>query len=220
MAKAGAGTETNRDESRRADRGSVPVDWLDRSPGEPGTPDETAEAATDAVPPPLHRIVEALLFVGGAPLTAARAGEAIRGLTVPEFLQAIETLNRAYRAEGRPYRVQPSAQGFELTLRPSFRGVQERLYGSARERRLSPAALDVLALIAYRQPATKAEIDAMRGADSAAALRQLMRVGLVAVQRGQAGQEEVSYGTTQRFLALFDLGSLDDLPRTQDPERM
>jgi segregation and condensation protein B len=177
-------------------------------------------AGPASVPPPLHRILEALLFVGGAPLSPARAAEAVRGLTPAQFFAAVETLNRDYRAQGRPYRVRPREQGFELTLQPTFRGVQERLHGSTREARLSPVALDVLALVAYRQPALKAEIDAVRGADSAAALRQLVRLGLVAVQRGQADQQEVSYSTTRRFLSLFDLGSLDDLPRTQDPERM
>jgi segregation and condensation protein B len=171
-------------------------------------------------PPPLPRLIEALLFVGGAPLSAARASEAVRGLTGAQLAQVIDGLNRDYRLQGRPYRIQARDQGYELVLHPRFRGVADRLYGSMREARLSQAALDVLALVAYRQPVTRQEVESLRGAESGGVLRQLVRLGLIAVQRGEAGQREVSYGTTQRFLALFQLRSLDDLPRTQDLQQL
>jgi segregation and condensation protein B len=172
------------------------------------------------VPPPLHRIVEALLFIGGPPLTAVRAGEAVRGLTAEQLRQVVAGLNRDYRRQGRPYRIQARDQGYALVLRPRYRGVVGRLYGSVREARLSPAALDVLALVAYRQPVTRQEVESLRGADSGSPLRQLVRLGLVAVQRGDAGRREIAYGTTPRFLELFGLTSLDDLPRTLDLQRL
>jgi segregation and condensation protein B len=79
----------------------------------------------------------------------------------------------------------------------------------------------VLALVAYRQPATKQEVETLRGADSGALLRQLVRRGLVAVlQRADADRREVAYGTTPRFLELFGLRSLDDLPQTQDLQKL
>src|SRR5262249_45521068 len=129
-------------------------------------------------------------------------------------------LNRDYRRQGRPYRVQRREQGYELVLLPRYRGVLDRLYGSVREARLSPAALDVLALVAYRQPAGGQEVGRRRGLAPGAPLRQLVRLGLIAVQRGEAGRREVSYGTTPRFLKLFGLSSLDDLPRTLDLQQM
>lgn len=178
------------------------------------------DTGTETAPPPLMRIVEALLFVGGAPLTAERACEAVRGLTPGQFTQALDALNRDYRAQGRPYRIQPRGHGHELLLQPRFRGVLDKLYGSTREARLSPAALDVLALVAFRQPVARQEIESLRGGESGALLRQLVRLGLVAVQRGEAGQREVCYGTTPRFLSLFQLRSLDDLPRPQDLQRL
>jgi segregation and condensation protein B len=154
-------------------------------------------------------------------LTAARAGEIVRGLTPERFSEAIANLNRDYRRQGRPYAIQAQGQGYVLTLRPRFRSVLSRLYGTVREARLSPAAIDVLALIAYRQPATKQEVDGLRGAESGNLLRQLVRRGLISVvQRGDATQHEVAYGTTARFLKLFGLTSLDDLPRTQDLQQM
>jgi segregation and condensation protein B len=169
----------------------------------------------------LKRIVEALLFVGGAPLTAVRACETIRGLSTAQLTEAIDDLNHDYRAQGRPYLIQMQEQGYVMALRPRFRMVHDKLYGGVREARLSPNAVDVLSLVAYRQPATKQEVDALRGAESGSLLRQLVRHGLVAiVQRGDTAQREVAYGTTQRFLDLFRLRSLDDLPQTQDLQKL
>jgi segregation and condensation protein B len=179
------------------------------------------EEEPPGAPPPLVRVVEALLFVGGAPLTAARACETVRGLSEPQFVEAVATLNAEYRAQGRPYLIQAHAEGYALTLRPRFKPVAERLHGGQRAARLSPAAIDVLALVAYRQPATKQEIDTLRGTDCGALLRQLVRRGLVAVvHRADADRREVTYGTTPRFLELFKLHSLDDLPQTQDLQRL
>lgn len=174
-----------------------------------------------ATPPPPVRIVEALLFVGGAPLTAERAAATIRGLTPEQFTLAIDQLNHDYRRQGRPYTIQTQEHGYTLALRPRFRSVVERLYGGVREARLSPAAIDVLSLVAYRQPVTKAEVESIRGAESGGLLRQLVRRGLIAVvQRGESSQREVCYGTTPRFLDWFGLSSLDDLPQTQDLQRL
>jgi segregation and condensation protein B len=182
-----------------------------------GVETSVAAAAEPATPPPLPRIIEALLFVGGPPLTAERAVAAIRGLTPTQFSQAVDDLNRDYRRQQRPYAIRPQGEGFVLTLRPRYRPLVENLYGAPREARLSPAAIDVLALVAYRQPATKQEIDSLRGAESGPLLRQLVRRGVITVlERAEASQREVSYGTTNRFLELFGLKNLDDLPQTQD----
>ncbi len=209
------------------------VDVPDDTP-EPAAPEPLPEPVAEAppqparaappleeTPPPPVRIVEALLFTGGAPLTAVQACEIVRGLTAEQFHQAIDALNQDYRRQGRPYAVQPQGQGFVLTLRSRYRKVVDALYGTAREARLSPAVVDVLALVAYRQPAAKQEIDSLRGDESGALLRQLVRRGLIAVvQRGDAEQREVAYGTTPRFLELFGLSSLEDLPRTQDLQQL
>jgi segregation and condensation protein B len=195
-------------------------EWSVDAPAGEAEPTPAAAPAPETPPPPV-RIVEALLFTGGAPLTAAQACAIIRGLTPEQFAHALDTLNQDYRRQGRPYVIQPQGQGHVLTLRPRYRKVIDRLYGATREARLSPAALDVLALVAYRQPATRQEVDSLRGAESGALLRQLVRRGLIAVvQRGEAGQREVAYGTTPRFLELFGLSSLDDLPRTQDLQQL
>jgi len=167
------------------------------------------------------RIVEALLFVGGEPLTTDQATHAVRGLTAAQFTQAVDMLNAGYREQARPYRIQPHGPGYVLALRPRYKPVVEKLQGGPRAARLSAAAIDVLALVAYRQPVSKAEIESLRGAESGALLRQLVRRGLLAVSpHGEGGRTEATYGTTPRFLEVFGLGSLDELPQTHDLQRL
>jgi len=182
----------------------------------PAKPSSPAAVGTEP-PPSFEQIVEAMLFVGGQALTAATAGMAVRGLTSDRFEEAIDELNRRYRKQGRPYSIQPRDGGYALSILPSFRGLRERLYGGPREARLNQAAIDVLSAIAYRQPVGRAEIDSIRGTDSSGTLRQLVRLGLIAVhQRAEAGAREVRYGTTPRFLQVFGLAALDELPRLGD----
>jgi segregation and condensation protein B len=190
----------------------VPVDLAEEGALVPPAPD---------TPPPPRRIIEAYLFIGGPPLSAERAAEAIRGLTPEQFFEAIASLSQDYRRQGRPYSIQPKDGGYVLALRSRFRPVLEKLFGGPREARLSTQAVDVLALVAYRQPATKQEIDSIRGAESGPLLRQLVRRGLIAIaHRGDALQKQVAYGTTPRFLELFGLKSLDELPQTQDLQKL
>lgn len=175
----------------------------------------------EETPPTPLRIVEALLFVGGAPLSAARAGNIIRGLTPDAFHQILDELNRTYRRQNRPYSIEPRGQGFLLALKPRHRVVASRLQGGLKEARLSPQAIDVLALVAYRQPIVKNEIDTLRGADSGSMLRQLLRRGLIRLTRpDETAGKEPAYATTPRFLEVFGLSSLEDLPRTQDPQQI
>jgi segregation and condensation protein B len=171
-------------------------------------------------PPPIEKVVEAMFFVGGQPLTSQRACEILRGLDLKEFVAIIGSLNRKYKLENRPYRIQPKGNGYEMTILPKYRIIADKLYGMLKEARLSPQALDTLALVAYKQPVCRQEIDTLRGNDTAAIIRQLVRLGLISVQRGQSDAREITYGTTKKFLELFRLKSLDDLPRHQEMEEL
>jgi segregation and condensation protein B len=175
-------------------------------------------SSTRIAPPAPEQLVEAMLFVGGQPLTADRFCAILR-VPADVFHAAVDALTRKYKAQNRPYSIQPRDDGYALVIRPLFRALRDKLYGGPREARLTQPALDVLSLVAYRQPITKADIDALRGHDSGAVLRQLVRLGLVAVtRRGESDRRDVCYGTTPRFLELFNLASLDDLPRLGDAE--
>jgi segregation and condensation protein B len=188
--------------------------WHANVPADP----PTEELAT---PPPPLRIIEALLFVGGAPLDAKRARDILRGLTQEQFDDAVTNLNADYRRQDRPYSIQPHENGWVLTLRPRWRHVIDKLYGGIREARLSTAAIDVLAIVAYRQPITKGETDNFRGAESGALLRQLVRRGLIQiVPLPGAKPKEIAYSTTLKFLEMFGLSTLDDLPKTHDLQQL
>ena len=171
-----------------------------------------AVAEPVAAPPAPLQIVEAMLFIGGPPLTPAIACAAIRGLTGETFRELVDELAKMYRRQNRPYAVQSRDDGWILALRTQYRGIREKLHGGPKEMRLPQPAIDVLSLIAYRQPIAKAELDTARGADCGGVLRQLVRLGLVAHNRGDGG----GYETTPRFLDIFGMRSLDDLPRLAD----
>lgn len=171
----------------------------------------------EEIPPSPEQLIEAMLFVGGHPLAAETVCSAIRGLKPERFQEAVDTLIRQYRQQLRPYTIQPREDGFVLAILPNHRGLRERLFGGPREAKLGQQAVDVLSVVAYRQPIGKAEIDTIRGSDSGAILRHLVRLSLVAVQhRAEAGIRAVRYGTTSRFLQVLGLASLDELPRLGD----
>jgi segregation and condensation protein B len=186
------------------------------------TPPPLAEPVNEpSVPPTPLQIVEALLFVGGPPLTAEDAADVIRGLGPEQFRECVDTLNHVYRAQNRPYSVVAERGGYVMRVGRRFAAVREKLYGGPREARLTQPALDVLSLVAYRQPVAKGEIDSVRGSDSGGVLRQLVRLGLVAVtEAGDGESKEPLYATTTRFLEVFRLRGLDDLPELGDPERV
>ncbi len=190
------------------------------APPPPLLPTAHCPLPTEAPPSP-EQLVEAMLFVGGHPLAPAVACAAVRGLTPERFRVAVDALNRRYRDQWRPYTIEARDEGFVLVVRPAYRNLRERLFGGPRETRLNQTAVDVLSVVAYRQPVGKAEVDAIRGTDSGATLRQLVRLGLIAVQhRADATAREVRYGTTPRFLDVFGLGSLDELPRLGNPSQV
>jgi chromosome segregation and condensation protein ScpB len=202
---------------------AVPAEPVDEAPvadvpGSPKTP-PLAEAVNEpTIPPTPIQILEALLFVGGPALTAEHAAEAIRGLSPDQFRECIDTLNRVYRSQNRPYSVVHGSAGYVLRVGKKYAAVRERLYGGPREARLNQPALDVLSLVAYRQPVGKAEIDGARGADSGGVLRQLTRLGLVATETAET--DEVLYRTAARFLEVFRLRDLEDLPELGEPKRV
>src|SRR5262245_50843744 len=150
-------------------------DWhLDIEPVSDGSDQFHGAGRELDAPPTPEQLVEAMLFVGGHPLSAGVACSAVRGLTPERFLIAVDALTRLYRRQRRPYSIQARDDGFVLAVLPSFRPLRERLFGGPRETRLSQPALDVLSVVVYRQPVEKTEVDALRGMDSSALLRQLV----------------------------------------------
>ncbi len=182
-------------------------------------PDPTHD---DACPITPQTILEAMLFVGhpqNEPLSMARVAGLMRGVRASELDEAIVELNRRYDSEGRPYRIVSEGDGYRLTLRDEFAPLREQFYGKVRESRLSTAAVEVLSLVAYNESLTLEEVNKLRGTPSGPLLNQMVRRQLLSVEPVEGHARQVRYKTTQRFLDLFGLQSLDDLPRSQDLEK-
>jgi len=158
--------------------------------------------------------VEAFLFFAREPL-GSRKLALLAGLADgTEARTLVRRLNRLYDAAGTAFRAEDVAGGFQLLTRPQFGAWLRRLYQAPLETRLSTPALETLAVVAYRQPAVRAEIEAIRGVDCGEILRQLMERDLVRIAgRSDDLGRPYLYGTTKRFLQWFGLKHLDDLPR-------
>jgi segregation and condensation protein B len=165
-------------------------------------------------------VIEAVLFAGGPAVDAARIAEVIGAEDEGPVIEVVARLNQNYFRQGRPYEIRRSRAGLQMSLRPEFAPIVRRLRGHSREVRLSVAAIEVLSIIAYRQPIDLQTIDSVRGVDSAAIVRQLRRRNLIEPAECSAGGTRTGhYRTTKRFLELFRLSSLEDLPRVQDLEK-
>jgi segregation and condensation protein B len=164
-------------------------------------------------------ILEAMLFVGSRdnrPLTPARAAELMRDVTTDEIPAIVDELNKRYAASGAPCRIVGEGDGYRLTLCHELDALRNRFYGRIREARLSQAAIDVLALVAYQQPITGETVGRLRGKPSSHILAHLVRRGLLRIERPDPKRRTPHYRTTERFLKLFNLQSVDDLPRSED----
>ena len=191
----------------------------DRS--EPDAGASTSEPVVEEDPCPIspRSIFEAMLFVGNRdnrPLTPARAAELMRGVAGDEIPVLVDDLNKSYAARGAAYRIVGEADGYRLTLCDVFRPLRNRFYGRIREARLSQAAIDILALVAYQQPITGEKIGQLRGKPSRHVLSHLVRRGLLRIERPDPKRRTPHFYTTDRFMKLFNLQSLDDLPHSDD----
>jgi segregation and condensation protein B len=168
-------------------------------------------------------VVEAMLFVGrpdNGPLSARELAAAMRGVSPGEIESAVSRLNALYKADGAPYEIEQTKGGYRLVLRAEFERMRDKFYGRVKEARLSPAVLEVLSVLAYNQPATVEQLNDLRGGPSGGALSTLVRRKLVKVERTGKGGKTSQYSTTERFLKLFGLDSLEGLPRTEDLEKV
>jgi segregation and condensation protein B len=176
----------------------------------------------------LKRELEALLFATDAPLTVARLRKIFSEAAVKDLKDAVGELRAEYEAAGLAFTVVEFGGGWQIATRPEFAPVVEKLLRTRRVARLSKAGLEVLAIIAYRQPITRMEIDDVRGVNSSGALSTLTERSLITVVgRSQAVGNPLLYGTTREFLnhlGLKGLGQLPTLPDLEevadDPERL
>lgn len=174
----------------------------------------------DGIEPNPQTIVEAVLFVGdrdNKPISAERIAEKMRNVEPEEIDQAVEALNQRYLNSGCPYTIRKEDNGYRMVLSSTFESIQSRFRGKIREATLSQQAIDTLAVVAYRQPISADEVQEIRKQPSSALLTQLVRRGLLEVEREIRGKKKILlYKTAERFLELFQLESIDDLPISED----
>ena len=204
------------------DGGSVPYERPDSnaSQAEDGAVEEVESGvgSPDCEISP-RSILEAMLFVGNSetePLTSKHVASLMRGVRPREIDQLVMELNDEYRELGCPYTIASLGAGYVMQLEESFRGLREKFYRRTREARLSQAAVDVLAIVAYRQPLNRDEIDKLRGRPSSGVLSQLVRRQLLRQTRPEEDPKRPKYHTTDRFLQLFGLNNLEELPQSQE----
>ncbi len=164
----------------------------------------------------LERALEALLFAAGRVVSRKEMLRIFSEVEPGELQAALERLRKRY--QGRGVRLTEVAGGFRLETEPRFAPYIRRLKGGSPPK-LSRAALETLAIIAYKQPITKAEIEAVRGVDSAGALRSLLEKGLIRIMgRKDVPGRPILYATTTKFLEVFGLKDLRDLPKLKELE--
>jgi segregation and condensation protein B len=162
-------------------------------------------------------LVEAALFAADEPLNARRLA-AVAGLADGnEARRLVRRLRSLYDKDGTAFQVEEIAGGFQLLTRPEYHCWLVRLRRTSNDLHLSAAARETLAIVAYRQPIMRADIEAIRGVQCGELLRLLMEKGLVRIAGRHASLgRPVLYGTTRKFLQLFGLRSLDDLPQVPE----
>lgn len=160
--------------------------------------------------------IEAVLFVAREPLSSRKLSDYANLADGTEARTLIRRLNTLYDESGRAFRVEEVAGGFQLLSRPKFASWLRRLSHVPPETRLSTPVLETLAVIAYRQPVLRADIEAIRGVNCGEILRQLMERDLVRISgRSHELGRPYLYSTTKRFLQLFGLSHIEKLPRVQ-----
>ena len=184
----------------------------------PGERARAGPADPHARDPRLAR-VEAALFLADEPLTARKIATAAGLADAAEARRQIGRLRELYDADATAFQVEEIAGGYQLLTRPAYKPWLQRAQRTDGEMRLTPAALETLAVVAYRQPIPRADVEAIRGVACAEILTHLMEKGLIKiVGRHESLGRPVLYGTTKRFLQAFGLSSLRDLPE-YEPKR-
>ena len=161
-------------------------------------------------------VIEALLFASEKPLTLEQIKDVLDNLTTDEIRKCIEELKDEYEKANRGIRVIEIAGGFQMITAPVFASFLRKLYKGRRVERLSTPALETLAIIAYKQPVTRLEIESIRDDNVDGMMKAFLEKGLIRIARRKKapGRPKV-YGTTRQFLEHFGLKSLEELPKIE-----
>ncbi|MCH8276512.1 MAG: SMC-Scp complex subunit ScpB [Bacteroidetes bacterium] len=173
----------------------------------------------------LERVTEALIFASDEPIIAAQIARIysdVTGEEAPrrqEIEDAVVSLNASYDLLERSFRINNWAGGYRMATIPDVTAYVQVLHSDVRQRKLTRSLMETVAILAYRQPVPKSEVDFVRGVDCDYAIRKLLEYGIIdVVGRSESVGKPLLYGTTDRFLELFGLNSVSDLPNLRELE--
>ena len=178
---------------------------------------DAADNAGCAISP--ESIVESILFVGSpkdVKQTSRKIAALLRDVSPKEVTAIVKKLNATYESQNAPYRIDSTNGNLRMKLADSMEHIQVRFRGGMREAKLSQQAIDVMAVVAYNQPVTRDQVDKIRARPSGNILTQLVRRQLLNVERTETKPIQRHYRTTDRFLDLFGLDEIEDLPQSHD----
>lgn len=165
--------------------------------------------------------IEALILASPEPLAGRKIAQVLEGVTPSEVADAVTRLNETYAEIGSSFRIREIAGGYQYYIMPDYVGYVEELFSRRRNMRLSRASLETIAIVAYRQPVSKTDIEHIRGVASDGVIRNLLEKNLITITgRGDSVGRPLQYGTTDEFLKFFGLASLTDLPQMREIESM
>jgi segregation and condensation protein B len=181
------------------------------------TPDEEqTDLCEEGIEPTTESVVEAVLFASDEALTTARLADIV-GTSVKQIREHVANLNARYEANNNAFRIEQIAGGYQMLTLTLYNHWLRKLLRVRSDTKLSAAALETLAIIAYKQPVMRADIESIRGVAVGEIVRNLMYKGLVKiVGRAEVLGRPMLYGTTRKFLESFGLNSLKDLPKIEE----
>lgn len=187
-------------------------------PVEDAPTDEEPDDAEESPESPVDLgVLESLLFSTHHPLTAPRLAELMELPSASPLRKAIKQLNASYEETKRSFRIEQVAGGYQMLTLPEYGDYLTRLHQKEIDAKLTKAAIETLAIVAYKQPILRADVEAIRGVSCGETIRSLMEKHLVKIDgRAEIPGRPILYGTTKRFLELFGLNSLKDLPQGEE----
>ena len=225
-AESGEGNEEDADESEStevADENPSPAAILEFAAAakpkrrKQKSLEEIDAADNAACPISPESILEAILFVGApkdVKLTGRKIAAVMRDISPKEVKKMAKELNKKYEEENAAYRIAVDGKEYRMELADDLLPLQNHFYGRDRAAKLSQGAIDVLAIVAYNQPVSKDDVEKARTRNSGPLLNQLVKRGLLDFEKTETKPVKRLYSTTDRFLDLFGLENLNDLPQT------
>ncbi|MDE0300216.1 MAG: SMC-Scp complex subunit ScpB [Candidatus Poribacteria bacterium] len=172
-------------------------------------------------PTEIKSILEAILFAANEPISVKQFTEVLGNVSTHDIRAQLTALEDDYQAENRSFELIEIANGFQVCSRPEYREWIEKFYTRQVRVRLSPPALETLAIVAYKQPVTRSEVEEIRGVNSDSVVNSLIQKGLIRIAGRKPGQgRSLLFATTDRFLEQFGLKNLSELPSMEEIEEI